>query len=211
MSLRRILLPFAENREFLKTKWWHRLFIVAYSLAVLFCLLTAGAVSFEAIKPTKQNQTIVTDLSTFSANSDPSIVDTVPLFLKQNNSVGCIDESGEIEWISTYALEDKSFCSADLNSYITEASKKIFGTQDLAKAEQVIKNRLAQDKQPRYCFIHNDVECNSKNIVIHRPNAIFSMQVALYSLLTTYLFSLLMQLAYYKGFIYIVYGKRKIQ
>lgn len=158
------------------------------------------------------NFKIKNNLRDFSKNSDVSITNTVPAFLNQHGKFGCL-QNNKIEYISTYILENKSICNADIKLNLDETAKTINSMAEykLTPVEEVKKSileKLYENNEKRYCFIHKDISCSSDKIVNYRLNSFYYLQTATYSLLSTYLFSLLVQIIYFKGFIYIIYGKK---
>lgn len=209
MKIKQLISPFVKYYSFLTEKWWHRFFIVVYAVAVCGFLIVALSVSLENISEKGFNTTIKNNLRDFSKNSDKSIVNTVPLFLKQGGEIGGL-ENNTIGYVSTYTLENETFCSADISSHLDEAADKVIGdgTLTVERRREALSEILAKDTEKRYCFIPNDINYSSDKVVSYNRNAIYYLQVLVYSLLSTYIFSLFLQILYFKGLIFIAYGKK---
>lgn len=209
MKIKQFIFPFAKHYSFLSEKWWHRFFTVAYTVVVCGFLIVALFVSLESIGEKGFNTTIKNNLRDFSKNSDKSIVNTVPLFLKQGGKIGGF-ENNTIGYVSTYTLENETFCSADISSHLDEAADKIIGngTLTVERRRDALSEILAKDTEKRYCFIPKDINYSSDKVVSYNRNAIYYLQVLVYSLLSTYIFSLFLQVIYFKGLVYIIYGRR---
>ncbi len=210
MKIKKILFPFLKYNSFLKDKWWHRLFVVFYNITVVAFLIVAFFVAYSSISETPFNTKIINNLRDFSKNSDKSMANTVPSFLKQGQKIGCF-EDGKYNYVSTYSLQHETFCSSDLSSHLDEAAQVIMGDDSLTfeRRKEALSEALTNDKEKRYCFIRKQgVDCLSNNIISYNKNIIFYLQVIASSFLTAYLFSLFLQLLYFKGLIYIIYGKK---
>lgn len=211
MKIKKAVFPFSGTYPLLGEKWWHRFFIVAYVITSLATLGVSVALSIEGVEEKPYNINIKNNLRDFSRDSDKSVSNTVPLFLKQSGSIGCLD-GDRINYVSTYALEKGSFCSAEISSHIDEAANKIVGDGSLTfeKRKELLSEALNKDTQKRYCFVHKEsIDCLSENVISYDKNVVYYLQVIAYSLISVYVVSLLLQILYYKGFIYIVYGKNK--
>ena len=209
MKIKNLIFPFTKHYSFLTEKWWHRFFTVAYAVAVCGFLIAAVFVSLEGVGEKTFNTTIKNTLRDFSKNSDKSIANTVPSFLEQGGKIGCF-ENNKIGYISTYTLENETFCSADISSHLDEATQKIIGGGSLTveRRKELLSEMLTKDTEKRYCFMPNVLNCSSDKVISYNRNVIYYLQVIIYSLFTTYLFSLFLQVLYFKGLIYIVYGKK---
>lgn len=231
MKIKQVILPFSGNYSFLGEKWWHRFFIVAYVITILGALGVAVLVSIDSIEERPYNINIKNNLRDFSKNSDKSVSNTVPLFLGQSGDIGCL-EGSRINYVSTYTLENKTFCSADILSHLDQASKKVLTSGSLTSEPKrfitdeeydklggqvkvlseddrssLLLDVISRDSEKRYCFVSNEIDCSSDKIVSYNKNIVYYLQVIVYSLISVYLASLFLQVLYYKGFIYIVYGK----
>lgn len=210
MNIKKIALPFSEAYSFLGEKWWHRFFVVVYVIVILVTFGIAAALSIEGIEEKPYNINIKNNLRDFSKNSDTSVSNTVPLFLKQGGSVGCLEDN-RIKYVSAYALEEKTFCSADIPSRLDDVSQKFIGNDSstVERRKELLSEMISKDSEKRYCFISNEIDCSSDKVVSYSKNTVYYLQVIAYSLISVYLVSLFLQVLYYKGFIYIVYGKNK--
>lgn len=234
MKIKKVAFPFSESYSFLGEKWWHRFFIVAYVITALATLGIAVALSIEGVEEKPYNINIKNNLRDFSKNSDKSVSNTVPLFLEQGGNIGCL-EGNRINYVSTYSLREKTFCSADILTHIDQASRKVLTNGSLnSKSKRIITDEdfnklnggsgkvlseeernnllsdvISKDSEKRYCFVSADIDCSSDKIISYNKNVVYYLQVITYSLISVYLVSLFLQVLYYKGFIYIVYGRNK--
>ncbi len=210
MKIKKAVFPFSGTYPLLGEKWWHRFFVVAYVITILATLGIAVALSIEGIEEKHYNINIKNNLRDFSKNSDKSVSNTVPLFLEQGGNVGCLEDN-RINYVSVYTLEKKTFCSADILSHLDQAAEKFNGNDSLTteKRGDALLDIISKDSEKRYCFISNEINCSSDKVVLYNKNAVYYLQVVAYSLISVYLVSLFLQILYYKGFIYIVYGKNK--
>lgn len=209
---RKFFSPFAKCHIDLHTKWWHRLFVVIFFISLISFFLLALTVSSENIPENISNLKIKNNLRNFSKESSTSTINTIPAFLQQRGKFGCLQKDG-IKFVSTYLLENKSICNADINLNIDETSKFINGITEYSSTnikdlKKYILNNLNENNEKRYCFIHKDIDCMSDKIINYSFNILYYFQVIIYSLLSTYLFSLFLQIVYFKGIIYIIYGKK---
>ena len=209
MKIKQFTFPFTKHHSFLMNKWWHRFFVVAYVIITLGFLIGSYFISLESIGEKAFNITIKNNLRDFSKNSDKSITNTVPLFLEQGGKIGCF-ENNKMAYVSTYGLENETFCSADISAHLDEAAGKIIGDGSLTfeKRKELLSEALTNDTEKRYCFIRKEgVDCLSNNIISYERNFIYYLQAIVYSLIATYIFSIILQIVYFKGLIFIIYGK----
>lgn len=234
MKIKKVIFPFSGSYSLLEEKWWHRFFIVAYVITTLATLGIAVALSIEGVEEKPYNINIKNNLRDFSKNSDTSVSNTVPLFLEQGGNIGCLEDN-RIKYVAVDTLEKKTFCSADILTHIDQASRKVLTSGSLnSESKRIITDEefnnlnggpgkvlsgeernnllldvISRDSEKRYCFVSADIDCSSDRIVSYSKNIVYYLQVIAYSLVTVYLVSVFLQVLYYKGFIYIVYGKNK--
>ncbi len=209
MKTRKIFLPFSGDEKFLKEKWWHRFFTVLFVISLLVVFLIGSIISVESVKDSISNTTIKNNLRSFTQNSSPSVTNTVPDFLAQGTKFTCL-KSGIFDQISVYDLSSKAFCNLNISNFVDELAEQFTGDGRLTLEERkvAIKDALSRDREKRYCVIHKDIDCASENIVVYTHNILFYAQVLSRTLVTVYVFSLIVQLIYFKGLIYILYGKK---
>jgi hypothetical protein len=214
MNIKNILFPFNHSNEHLKEKWWHRLFVVAFVIFVLLGLAVSIGVIGEELGSRNFNSTVQTNLKDFTAAQDKSVSDATSLFLNKYSQIGCLEDSGKISYVSTYELKNQALCSADLSAHLSDVADKIISSENISanyKNELIgkLSQTLQEDTEKRYCFVPKNICASSGNIVAYKHGAIFYLQIAIYALVITYLLSLFLQLMYFKGLIYIIYGKKK--
>lgn len=225
MKIKKALFPFSDHRDSLKAKWWHRLFVVVFAFLIFIGTLSviAGTIAGGGVGYYKINSKILSNLNEFTAKQDTSISDTVSLFTEQYSQIGCLEDSGKISYVSSYTLENKAYCSADLSAHLPSVADRIIREQNPSAVYntsqyqsdkngliQALNQRLSEDTEKRYCFVNKDIVCSSSsNIVAYKPNILFYLQGLIISAVGLYLFSLFAQLLYFKGLIYIIYGNRR--
>lgn len=212
----------AEERKDIQNKWWHRLAIVFYvlTLASIFVLsfLMSLITEIFSVQKTTKNIGIIANLNQFTQTSSSTIDNTIPFFLQKEGDLGCIKDNQTIVYLSSYTLENKSFCNADIKGNIdvaAEALSKIYsGTKNEAKSFiSALLDEESKGDEKRYCFMSKDLNCNSYSTIKYKVNLYYYLALFGYPLLlaTGIIFglSLLLQLVYYKALIYIIYGKNK--
>jgi hypothetical protein len=197
----------------LENKWWHRLFVVLFVIFVVIFFLGSLILLNISIPENKFNVDIKYNLREFSKNSSKDIANTVPAFNLLNYEVGCLKNDNSIKHFSNFALE-KSICSSDIRRNIDKISEIFLQKHPSINdsKEQAIYSLtrvLDEDTESRYCFINNDIGCSSDKIIAYQKSPVFYLEVFLISVFLTYLNILFLQLIYFKGFIYIIYGKKK--
>ncbi len=219
MKILKIIFPFIKKYPFLQEKWWHRFAVVIYSISTIAFLAIAIFVSYLIIQERAFNITIKNNLRDFSKSSEESMINTVPLFLKQNYKFGCL-ENNKITYVSDYTLEKKAFCNPKIENHLEDVADKLIKDQhpeilnsisyqrDRTELVDFLKKTLQEDTEKRYCFIGADINCYSGNIISYRRNFMFYLEGTICALILTYLFSLFSQITYFMGLIYIVYGKK---
>lgn len=216
--MNKILNYFTDNhpsKTYLEQKWWHRLFKVFFFSSVILVFILSGLIFHKSIEPTTLNSKIIIDLNTFTKNNDPNLIDTIPSFLELNGNLGCIDRKKKnINHRSSYLLE-KSICTADVGKNLKAIARILplkidsYSDVDVQEIEESLRKIIARDSERRYCFIHNDVDCSSHDIVKYKGNIVFYFQVAGYVILVLTTWSLFWLFFYYKVILYIVYGNNK--
>lgn len=211
--MKKIFFPFTTRHTQLQTKWWHRFFVVTYVISLLFFFLPALAVTADSLPESLFNLEITDNLRDFSKNSSISIANTVPSFLNLKGKFGCLRNS-KINYLSTYSLESNAVCSSDISIHIDETANKLKDMMDdesikTEVAKKFVLDDLSKNIEKRFCFIDKNIDCASDEIVNYHFNIFYYLQIVVYSVLATYLFSIFLQIIYFKGFIYIIYGKNK--
>ena len=203
----------------LQDKWWHRLLKILFGVTVAIVFLISLAVwsfsNFDSLKARPFNSTVVSNLNEFTRASDPSVPNTIPSFLELEGKLGC-REDNSINHLSALSLSKKGVCSVDIIGNadeivsITQDQNWFIGATD-EKLKKDLLEFLAQDEGQRYCMILSKKSdgCSSDNIIKYKRNAFYYLQAFIYSLGIVLISALLLQLAYYKGLIYIIYGKKK--
>ena len=196
----------------LQEKWWHRFFVVLFTIFLISFFLVFLLIMSEAIPEKSFNVDIKYNLREFTKTSSKDIANTVPAFNLLNYKVGCFEDD-KIKYVSYSALNE-TVCSSDLRSNIDKVAEIFLQNNPLIKdtKENAIKEMtkiLDEDTETRYCFVSKNANCTSDKIITYKRNPIFYLEVFLASLFSTYLVALILQFVYFKGFIYIIYGKKK--
>jgi len=203
---------FKKTHIDLKNKWWHRLFVVILVLFIILLFVFSLALYYEVIPHNKSNVNITNNLREFTKNSSKSVANTIPMFVVDSR-IGCLKNDNSIEYLSAYALQT-SVCSSDLRGNINEVAEIIIEKNSFKETQKQIiiddlNKKLDKDIETRYCFIHSDVSCDSSDRIISYKNGVlFYLEVLLASIFSVYFIALFLQLVYFKGFIYIIYGKK---
>lgn len=211
MIVKRLAFPLAEDRAVLQEKWWHRLCVVIFVVCLSFFLVISTYLTSEFT--TERSITIKDDLRNFSTNSDKSIPNTIPFFLKLGGKLGCLEDRGEVMALSSYDLEKTSYCSADLFGHAEGLTKAMQDEEERIKKSRPMEGLkkdiyyMMLNIDETYCFISEDVGCESANIIMYHINVFYYMKIVFYPLVATYIFSLFLQFVYFKGLIYIIYGR----
>lgn len=210
MNISRLIFPFKDYKS-LANKWWHRLFSVFFFLAEATVLISLVILFFEFLPENKFNITVKTNLEEFTRNSAQDIINTIPLFVGLENRVGCL-ENNSVRSIYNYELEGNA-CSSDLRGNIIEIATMLYSGNpeysSVRKLQSDLITLLDNDMSKRYCFIRKDLECSSNEIISYERNIIFYLESLLISVIIIYILGLLFQIMYFKGLIYIIYGKAK--
>lgn len=207
------LLNFKKSYAHLEDKWWHRMFKIVFIFTTVLFVVFVFAVVFSDLPENNFNTSIDGNLREFTKNSSKNIDNTIISFIEQGK-VGCLNNS-KIEYLSSYDLKKDGICNADISGNIDKVSQIVLNSQsykDLTreKVKDGLLKVLSEDKELRFCFIPNSVSCSSDNIVTYHKNIVFYAEVVLITLLFAILWYLLIMFVYYKGFIYIIYGKKKM-
>jgi hypothetical protein len=159
------------------------------------------------------NISIKYNLQEFTKNSSRDIANTIPAFNLLDYKIGCLNGSN-IDYVSDYALK-KSICSSDVRSNIKEItefmlldSEQAYSDYNKQTLEKAVIEKIDESNEKRNCFIHKDVKCASDKIVAYKKNIIFYLEQILISIFFILLFVLILQVVYFKGFIYIIYGNK---
>ncbi len=207
MKIGKLFYPFYEIGKKLNKKWWHRMFIVFYLVVMPIIFLLLILIFIEIIPLNKHLLSIDNSLNHYTKYTFYTDNDSVKSFVKKYDHIGCLEKS-KVRYVSSWTLENKSFCSKDIRSNLDEVMIKLLGGSKALNEEnrQKLTEILDKDTEKRYCFIHEDINCNSEQIVGYKKNVFFYFLAILGSTLSLFLLNLLFQLLYFKGFIYVIYG-----
>jgi hypothetical protein len=212
MNIKKVFFPFGKKYSYLSEKWWHRFFVVIFAVSVVLFFISSIFSSYLGIPEKKFNISIQYNLRDFTKTSAKDVVNTIPAFNLMDYKIGCLKDSS-INYVSTYDLNN-SVCSSDLRGNIDKVAdifmKNNYQFADKTKSQmvQMIAEALEKDTEYRYCFLNQSIGCMSDKIITYKKNFIFYAEVLIASVLATYLYSLILQFVYFRGLIYIIYGKK---
>lgn len=207
--------PYFYRNNNLKNKWWHRLFVTIYTLILVIIFLISLFIftSIGIVPPTTWN-TNYTTLKTFMNSQTENSGNAIPSFLNLPGAIGCIAENQHIEYVYEPNLR-ASYCRFNLVSHIDDAASYFHNDFYLNEDIENIKQKLLSLDKPTsgdnsYCFISKDANCHQiGSIVKYKKNAIYYLLAIFWSIITIFIVSFFLQLIYYKGFIFIIYGNSK--
>jgi len=195
----------------LPTKWWHRLFkiVFLFTILVTFCLATFA--SAELIPDNTTNNTVVTNLRDYTATSTAG--NTIPEFLEIEGLLGCVDDD-EFRYLSAHSLSSENICNADLVGNIDEVAEALhsmvgFMNTPIYDLKNALQTKFSNEQPGGNCLIQKDFGCDPGQIVKHRRNPIFYLEVVGLGLGITFFVGLSLLVIYYRGLIYIIFGGPK--
>jgi hypothetical protein len=219
--LRRILVGYRDDLE-LSSRWWHRLLKVLFVISAVVCVF-GGIILAAAIEPVK---TIVpnvtyTDLDSYIKHASKDVANLIPGFLALEGSLGRLDaQNDRIDFLFTSDLTNNRFCNRDAYRHIDALLTFVNKDAEAGKAQTIegLKTELTQRgiiEGEGMCLIlaaGKDLP-DDKYIISYKIRR--SAQLSAFSkwlsigVLATALWWLLMSNLYYRGFVYIVCGRRK--
>lgn len=197
----------------LESKWWHRVFVILFFILMMLFLVFYFLLGGIPIPETSFNIDIKYNLREFTRTSSQDVINTIPAFNLLNYKIGCLKDNKEIDYVSNYNLK-KSACSSNLRGNIEQVAETLIANNPSITSTKegminYLNEKLDEDVETRYCFIHNDVGCNSDKIITYERNIIYSLESFIAFFASVYLFALILQVIYFRGLIYIIYGKKK--
>ncbi len=204
------------QRPELEEKWWHRLFKVAFAISTILIFFFWLRYFPGRIMETSANTTVIGDLGDFTASSDLNIDNTIPSFLRQRGILGCYNPDTKIiDRISSADLQN-GICNPDFERNADVVVNLIVaenqGQKNLSK--NVLKSALLaslnQEKTKKYCLLPKNINCDSsRDIVVYTINGTYYAQMFLIAAVFTLIWYFITVLFYFKGLIYIIYGRKK--
>lgn len=200
--------------EFLKTHWWHRLFVV-FNVILSICIFAVSGISaYSVIEDSEINTVKITSLEQYSKDNQGQI-NTVPTFLQSYQDsvykIGCFKD-GSVMRVYPFQLND-TYCNANLKDKVWEISGEIKNKSypDADRNDLYIKLQSIVDKdvRSRTCFMPKNVGCSSDELFSYRQNeAVRAGESIAVAALSTGTWVALSALIYFKGLIYIIFGKK---
>jgi len=225
LKLARIIVGFRDDVQ-LQQHWWHRLLKVLFVLsgAAASIFLVFGLNEGLGLTPDTQNVHVTNNLGDFTKKSSPSTSNTVPEFLALPGELGSM-KNGRFSRVNWYDMQ-KAFCSADLVGHAEEVAhfvtKNSSTPAEKVKPEFVVKVREGLKKaledrpgeEQIYCLIDESVPFKSAEIVKYQYTQsaiaghwakVLSVGAAMMAVV-----SLLVMNLYFRAFVYIICGPRKM-
>ncbi len=198
--------------ENLNSKWWHRFFKVLFVVVIIATLGISYFVASSSIENTFENTDITITLTDYTKNH-PELVNTVPSFLEKNGTLACKNDATRgYDYLSDFSLKNYAVCNNDITTNIDKVFTVLQSLDPAVKntAKDSILQSHIQNSKDSYCLGNKKYfSCGSTHVVKYIKNYIFYWEAVGYAVLTTIIVSLVLLLVYFKGFIYIIYGKKK--
>src|SRR3989344_2565609 len=210
----------------LRGRWWHRLFAVLFFLT-FFITIVATSISLYA--PKHKN------VGPLSERITPELK-TIGDLLMQGEKVGIMDSEHGLNLLDNDHVLNDIYCSTNLSSYVEKiANERSIGNLYLSDSLNIIikkdRKNVSADVFSNY-LIQNDINCLSigtytesgkkvsfinpgefsqKNYSIYKESLFNSIFAVLPILFFTTLGFLVFVVLYYKAFLYIVFGSKKME
>ncbi len=189
--------------------WWHRLLKVLFLLATLTLAFFVFLLAYsDSPALTSGNTDVVLTLKNYTKNSKSS-GNVVPEFIKTDGQLGCLNSDGSVSFVSSYELEKKVFCNAQLLSKAPAVAS--FFNEEVSAMKDLLEKTGDSDS---VCLMRKSIECDTTaQIIKYKTNQKFVLHKVYYGLATaawvTGVWVAIILLLYYKGAIYIVFGGHK--
>ena len=208
-----------EDLFFLPEKFSHRLFQV-----ILIATTAIAAVVFTGLfadqlqpAPSLSNVHILNTLQSYTAQSDSQILNTVPLFLAQQGTLGGIDtQSGQIQSLSASSFIPRAICTANISDNLDDVIEYI--ANNVPDASTTLRQQiLSRAGEPQtYCYLPRDtISYDPSHILMYRFTKVtrffYYFDIVIVALSLTIFWALLISNIYYRGFIYTKYGRAKMK
>jgi hypothetical protein len=195
----------------LQKKWWHRLLKVIFITFLGLLLPFSYYVSMNSVYENSTNISVITNLRDYTKTSSED--NSIQGFLSVRGSTACLN-GNELHYFSEYILSSEGVCNIDMTANIDKVvgvmrSQQRFQKFNTEEIRSTVLNELQNGKERRYCYMPVSLDCESKNVVKYYRNYIYYLKPVLLSFLATSSAALLMQILYYRGLIYVIFGSKK--
>lgn len=185
---------FNRNDVDLKTKWWHRLCVVFY---VIILIVVAGAAligHFDGKELVKERPFNISTTSTWADYISQASGDFSEAQKKQYNTYRASGMSPE---------DAKRLAETPSFSGFMSVNNDRVGCFDESGRFNTLSKYTSDDTRNKVCNGDNSIVAYDENVVYH-------IQGIVYVVLLVLLWAVVMQLIYYKVFLYIVFGSNKV-
>ncbi len=199
----------------LTSRWWHRLLKVVFVVTTTFLIIVTPIGLYHGIELKPSNTKIIYSIEDFTRKSYKT-GNVVPDFLALNGEFGCLNVlEDEYTWLYEYKLKEQSYCNRNLENSLDTALPLV--SSDYKKESEKMKTTIKESilnlvhEKNRVCLIHEDKrdKCAYENIVKYERSNAFFLHVALFSILIWFCWITLCLVLYFKGFLYIIFGRKK--
>lgn len=213
-KLMRIAVGYRDDLQ-LSSRWWHRLFVVAMTLESLAGFLVAFLL-FRQPAPIRSNIVILANLRDYN-RSHPDELNTFESFGRLDGKDGILwDDKPEITHKYFPLFTRDVYCNANFQRHIPALTKWLrehSSNKDIS--EDTVKT-LVGDKEPDFCAMDSPNDWpNTTNIVKYdftfRALLVTALKAFSIGLVFVAASNFLLANLYYRGVIYIVFGKRSTQ
>lgn len=222
MILAKMLLGYRDDLD-LASRWWHRLMKVVGIIAVI---LVGGFVfvllSSSPYYPKESEIERIVSLREMTQKAPSDLVNTIPVFLGIEGELGALKD-GRINFVSEYSL-GKGVCSADLAANADAVAAELneaaipggnYSAHDIRSMMERDAKELKPGEDKRYCIYDGEaVPFMSSEIIKYKrtwkATARQYGSASIWTLAWMAAFSLIALNLYYRGVIYIAFGKRRL-
>jgi hypothetical protein len=202
----------------LGSKWWHRFVLVASVIIFMTLWLFSGYVLHQPPQATRGNVNIVTSLTQYTKDhrADSNTVDGFANIQALGGLLS--DNSDAIADFPVLLDGGVAFCSFDIAAHIPELTRSanVGVSADKQVTEDQVRALVAKDTTAdSYCYFndpHNQWPTTGKIIKYRFKRTAIAKSIAVplaESLLICVLLFIIGANAYYRGLVYVIYGKRK--
>lgn len=182
------------TKKELNERWWHRLAKVIFVIVSFFVFIFSGFLFYLLEEENAQEYKVIKNFAEYlEENKSDEIITkyhgrifSTQSFLEQNDlknhSLGCLRDDGKVEWLSDYLFKGDIVCDQETGVICT------------------IPENICNGDASRIVKYESNIEYSLENYV----------SIVIKALLTLILWSLLFYIVYYKGFLYVIFGSKKV-
>lgn len=219
-KLMRILVGYRDD-VILSEHWWHRLFTVAGVLLMAAAALIIATTLFARIQPTEFNIRVITTLKDVTERLPRgSSINSVPLFLKENGNTGVRNYDHTISVLADDTIS-KLTCTRE-NDNIADSTQKSPPRETMrASISDItavfIPNDSSSGFEHQYCAMPTSTYTpfalirlsNAAQVIKWRYRPTVFCEVLLDTSCAITLLLMVAMNIYYRGLIYIMFGRRR--